>query len=90
MSDSWSGCVPWGIGSPKEMPSVFEREWMPQGACPGRDAPTPILDQALSQRDGIERVLDELRERDDVEGAEVSRAEDHRRRDPCDERLAPS
>jgi len=68
----------------------FEREWMPQGACPGREAPTPILDQALSQRDGIERVLDELRERDDVEGAEVSRAEDHRRRDPCDERLAPS
>ena len=34
MSDSWSGCVPWGIRSPKEMPGIFEREWMPQGACP--------------------------------------------------------
>jgi len=47
LSDSWSGCVPWGIRSPKEMPGIFEREWMPQGACPGREAPTPIPDQAL-------------------------------------------
>src|SRR5690606_29090182 len=49
-SDSWSGWVPWGIREPKEMPSIFEREWMLQGACSGREARTLILDQALSSR----------------------------------------
>jgi hypothetical protein len=49
LSDSWSGCVPWGIRSPKEMPGIFERERMRQGACSGREAPTPILDQALGR-----------------------------------------
>ena len=35
---------------------IFEREGMPQGACSGREAPTPILDQALSVDDALNRL----------------------------------